>query len=287
LPDMNFFLHLVISISVVLMNGLPYGLILGRGKILHFGIMGTSLVSTYGIFLVLMNGGGYFLGFIAGLGIAILLALVFSWLAFRLDSDSFGILTIALHLALLAVVLNWIDLTGGAMGIAHIPRAPGLGDPRYFALVTSTVALIWGFFLWKIDRGPLGRRLTALAENPSHARSLGISREKVYTTVFVLSAVGSVLANLFYPQYIGLVHPSDLTFYFMIMYIMFIVAGMGGGIPGVALSCILLTILKEAIRFLPFPSGALGPLRLIVFGMILLVAVYLRREKLFPVPRTV
>jgi ABC-type branched-subunit amino acid transport system permease subunit len=56
---------------------------------------------------------------------------------------------------------------------------------------------------------------------------------------------------------------------------------------GVLSSTILLVLLKEGLRFVPLPIAVLGPLRLILFGIILLTAVYVRRDTLFPVQRTV
>ena len=68
---------------------------------------------------------------------------------------------------------------------------------------------------------------------------------------------------------------------------MAVVAGKPGSVLGVTFSTVLLVLLKEGLRFLPLPTAVLGPVRLLLFGIILLVAVYVRRDTLFPQQRTV
>ena len=129
--------------------------------------------------------------------------------------------------------------------------------------------------------------MTALAEHDWHARALGISRARTHTTAFLIAGLAAASANVFYPQYLHLLHPSDYTFPFLIFFVMAVVAGKPGSVFGVTLSTILLTLLKEAIRFLPLPISMIGPMRLLLFGLILFAAVWWRRDALFPGQRTV
>ncbi|PIR52818.1 hypothetical protein COU76_04710 [Candidatus Peregrinibacteria bacterium CG10_big_fil_rev_8_21_14_0_10_49_10] len=68
---------------------------------------------------------------------------------------------------------------------------------------------------------------------------------------------------------------------------MVIVAGKPGSVPGVTLASILLISLKEALRFVPLSPAVLGPVRLILFGLILFGAVWWRRDTLFPQEREI
>lgn len=266
---------------------LGYNLVFGRGKILHFGSLAVSLVAAYAIFLVQRETGNYLAGIVAGTVAVLLLSIFFAWLALRLDSDALGILTIACHLAAIAVILNWVTLTRGALGIAQIPRMSGLQSMQSFAFVTVLIAVLWALLMWRIDRSSLGRSLTALAENRFHAESLGISRRWVYLQAFLIAGIGSLFSNMFFPQYIGLLHPNDYGFPALVFLVMCIVAGKPGSVPGVVLSVVLLTLLKEGLRFVPLSPGLVGPLRLVFFGIILIGAVYIRRKEIFPQPRTV
>lgn len=284
---MSFLLHLIAVTAMNIPSILGFNLVFGKGKIFHFGPIGVSLVSAYAIFLTLGFTGSYPLAIGAGLMGALLAGLLMSWLALRLDPDGLAIMTIAVHLAALAVVLNWSSLTRGALGIPRIPRIAAIDSLPAFAGTATTVAVLWIAFLWMLDHSPFGRQLAALAEHAWYAASLGINRTRIHTAAFLLSAIGAVLTNLLYPQYLHLLHPNDYTFPFLIFFVMVIVTGGPGSVLGVVLSTILLTSLKETLRFLPLPLGVLGPLRLLLFGMILLIAVWLRRDALFPKQRTI
>lgn len=284
---MNYTLHIIIMACVTAPVVLGLNLVLGRGKILHFGPVGVSVFTAYATFLTLQASHSYPLACVVGLAAALLISAFFAWLALRLDGDAFGILSIAMHLSIIAVVLNWTALTRGTLGLPRIPRMPGLETLPMFALVTTIVAGLYACAMVRIDRGTLGRSLAALAENRFHAESLGINRISVTFKAFLIAGVGAFLSNLFFPQYIGLLHPNDYLFQVLIFDVMCVVAGGPGSVVGVTVATFLLTILQECMRFLPLPLSVTGPLRLLLFGVILLTAVTIRRETVFPRPRSI
>ncbi len=284
---MNYALHILTMIGLTLPNLLGYNLIFGRGKILHFGPIGVSLTSAYAIFLTQRATGSVLFALFAGLLAALLISAFFAWLALRLESDALGILTIAMHLALLAVVLNWSSLTRGALGLSGIQRMPGLQSLPIFAAFSVAIGVAWILLMHAVHRSSLGRRLSALAENRAHAEALGISRMNVIFSVFLLGGIGAFLTSVLYPQYVSLLHPNDYQFNGLILFVMCIVAGGPGSVRGVTLATILILCLQEAIRFLPLPHQLIGPVRLIVFGLILITAVFVRRREIFPMQRSI
>lgn len=284
---MTFFWHLMIMIGTWLPGSLAYTMIFGKGKILHFGPVGVSLAAAYATFLTLSATENYFLAILAGLSFSVLISALFAWLSLRLEPDGFGIISIAAHLAILAVILNWTSVTRGALGIPRVPRAPFPISIEYFAITIIILSVLWILAMWRIDRSSFGRQLEALAEHPWHAAALGVSRPRVHFVAFLIGAVGAVLTSVPYVQYVALLHPNDFQFVGLIFYVMFVVAGKPGSIMGVTASTILLVLLREGIRFVPLPPDLLGPVRLILFGTILFAAVWWRRDVLFPKPRSV
>ncbi|MBI2635779.1 branched-chain amino acid ABC transporter permease [Candidatus Peregrinibacteria bacterium] len=284
---MPFFFHLITVIAIALPAQLGYTFVFGRGKILHFGPIGVSTVAAYGTFLTLNATGSFLLGLCAGVLMALAFSLLFAWLSFRLDSDGLGIMSIAVYLALFAVVLNWTSLTRGALGLPRIPRVPFADSAMSFALLTTGACVLWTlFFLW-LDRTKLARQVSALAEGEWHAKALGISRAGAHIAAFVILGLTLASDNFFYAQYYHLLHPSDYYFPAFVSLLMITVAGKPGSTPGAIIATILLSLLKEGLRFLPFPSAVLGPLRLMLFGIILLAAVWIQRDTLFPKKRTI
>ncbi|MSR87031.1 branched-chain amino acid ABC transporter permease [Candidatus Peribacteria bacterium] len=284
---MNFILHIICVIAMTLPNILGFNLIFGKGKIFHFGPIGVSLIAAYASFLTLNATGSYLVAIAIGSTFALLASALFAWLSFRLDPDGLGILSIAAHLAIINVVLNWSSFTGGAMGIPKIPRMPYLDSLPTFTITVSTIAICWIIFLFVLEHSAFGRQLQALAEHEWYAKALGINRIRIHMIAFFIGGIGALLTNIFYHQYIHLVYLSDFGYPVFIYFVMIVVAGRPGSVLGVTLSTILIVTLKEAVRFIPLPSHILGPVRLLIFGVILLAAVWVQRDSLFPKKRTI
>lgn len=284
---MEFFWHLLFTVSNWIPLTLGYGFLLGKGKILHWGPVGVALVAAYSVFLTLEWTGSYAAALAVSLAVVAAVSLFSAWLALRLPGDSFGVLSIAVHLAALTVVLNWQSLTHGALGIARIPRMPLLESSSAFALAVAGVAAVSILlFLW-VDKSPLGRALGALGEQPWHAGALGVRRSWVVCMAFLLLGLALWANNVFYPQYVRLLYPTDYQFSSFTFLLMVVVAGRPGSVWGVTLATTLLLLLREGVRFLPIEASLKGPLQLIVFGLILYAAVWVRRDSLFPKPRSV
>ncbi|MDO8648573.1 MAG: branched-chain amino acid ABC transporter permease [Candidatus Peregrinibacteria bacterium] len=284
---MDFFLHLVVTIGLWIPISMGYTLLFGKGQVMHFGPIGVSVACGYAIFVTLGATGSYIAGIAMGILVGTAVSLIFAWLALRLENDGLGVMSIAVHLAAMVIVLNWTDVTRGALGIPRIPRMPFLETLPMFALAVTLASLFWiALFVWA-DRSALGRQMQALSESESFAKAMGVSRAKVHTIAFVLLGLAIVSDNVFFAQYIHLLHPNDYHFPTFIFLLAIVVAGKPGSMVGAVLSSILLVLLREGLRFIDLPISVLGPMRLLLFGVILLTAVYVRRDTLFPQKRTV
>jgi len=284
---MDFLFHLLSVTGMTLFHHLGYNVLFGKGKVFHFGPLAVSLVAAYTTFLTLGTVGTYWIAIPVGVLATVVVSLVFTWLSLRLQPDSLGVLTLAMHLAALAVVLNWTSVTRGALGLPQIPRMSLLMTPFSFMCAVLATVIVWGTSLWLLDRSAFGRKLSALAEHDWHAASMGVNRARVHAAAFIIAGIGAFLSNLFFMQYLSLVHPNDFGFPAFIFIIMAVVAGKPGSTLGVIVSTVLLVALRESIRFVPLSASVLGPVRLILFGVILFIAIWWRRDSLFPQQRRV
>lgn len=284
---MDFLWHVLALIGMTLPNVLGFNMVFGKGKIFHFGPIGVSAFTAYVVFLVLNTTGSFTAAVLSGFFAAASVSAFFAWLSLRLEPDGFGVMSIAVHLAVLALILNWNSLTRGALGIPRVPRFPFLDSVSDFALFSLGLAALWILFLWIVDRSFFGRQLSALAEHEWHAKSLGIDRTRVHLIAFLIGGLGALLTSVMFPQLLLLLHPSDYQFPALIFLVMVVVAGKPGSVFGVVLATVLLVFLKEALRFVPLAPSVLGPVRLILFGLILFVGVWVRRDVLFPPQRQV
>jgi branched-chain amino acid transport system permease protein len=285
---MYFLIHFVALVCILLPTIVGYNLVFGRGKVFHFGQIGLQLLAAYPMWILIARFDAHpILGFLSGIIGAFLAALFLAWLSFRLEPDGLGVMSIAVHLAVLNVVLNWQSVTRGALGIPMIPRLFFTYSNEVFTLVALAIALSWTVFVWWLDRSSFGRALSALAEHNWHAESLGVERKRIHTIAFMVASGGALLTSLMLPSYLYLLSPSDFMFPSMIFIVMCIVAGGPGNVWGGVLATFTLIALREGLRLLPMAPAVLGPVRLLLFGLILFGAVWWRRDVLFPKQRKI
>ncbi len=284
----NFILHVVTLIAMSVPTVIAYNLVFGKGKILHFGQLAFSIVGGYTLWILVVR---YHFPFVGAFCLAIIVvsitSLLFAWLSLRLDEDAFGVMSIAVHLMFLAVILNWQSVTRGALGVPGIPRPITGNSPIGFAVLSIIIAALCVICISKLSSGSFGRAVSALSEHKWHAQSLGIERSRIHIVLFFVAGIGALLANFLFHSYLHLITPMDFQFPIMIYYVMVVVAGGPGSLMGSVVSVSLMVVLRESLRFLRIPISLTGPLELILFGVILFIAVYIRRDTLFPKQRSI
>lgn len=284
----QFALHILAHVLLFLPAVLGFNLVFGKGKILHFGQEAMAIVAGYSFWVLLVRFNVPLpLSALFALCAVTAMALFLAWLSLRLDADGLGVMSIALHLAVLAIVLNWQSVTRGALGIPQIPRPDFMGDLPSFAIVSGIIAALWTLGILLLDRSAFGRALEALAEHPWHAGALGISRWRIHSTAFIVAGLGALVGNILFPMYLRLLNPVDFGFSAMIFYVTVVVAGGPGRVWRVVAAAFLLIFLRDGIRFIRLPADVIGPTQLILFGLILFGAAALRRKEIFPPQREV
>ena len=174
------------------------------------------------------------------------------------------------------VLLNWISLTQGPLGIYAIKPPPAIALPGLpvisFGNTANMFYLVAGFaflcylLLDALVRSPIGETLTAIREDEVSAASLGINCMFWKVFAFGIGSAVAGAAGAFYASFVGTLVPDAfiITESFTIL-AMVIVGGMGTLI-GPVMGAILLTVLPELLR-------GFGDLRLVLYGLALTLVV--------------
>ena len=169
-------------------------LLLGFTGLLSFGHAAFWGASAYATGLVAIHTGLPFpLAVIAGVVVAMLLAVPTGYLAVRRAGIYFAMVTLAFAQMLYFVANQWRGVTGGENGLQGIPKTFfGIElvetDSFYFYYAAIPIILLGVFIAWRIVNSPFGRVLLAIRDNPARARALGYDVERYKIMVFVLSA---------------------------------------------------------------------------------------------------
>jgi branched-chain amino acid transport system permease protein len=266
---------IVCAINVMLAIGLDF--ILGYAGQLNLGHSAFYGIGAYVSTLLIMQlGVPFWFAFVLGMALAGAAGMALSLFAVRLRGHYLAIASLGFAVIVHQVLLNWISLTQGPLGIYAIRPPPAIAIPGLpaisFANTANMFYLVAGFALLfyllldQLVRSPIGETLTAIREDEVSASSLGINCTAWKVFAFGVGSAIAGAAGAFYASFVGTLVPDAfiITESFTIL-AMVIVGGMGTLI-GPVWGAILLTILPELLR-------GFGDFRLVLFGLALTLVV--------------
>jgi branched-chain amino acid transport system permease protein len=266
---------IVCALNVLLAIGLDF--VLGYAGQLNLGQSAFYGIGAYAsTLLVTAFSLPFWAAFVCGTLLAGAAGALLSLFAVRLRGHYLAIASLGFAVITYQVLLNWISVTQGPLGIYGVPAPPPIAVPGLPRIVFSDLAnlfyLVAGFtlvvyiLLDQLVRSPIGETLTAIREDEVAAASLGIDAPKWKAFAFAVSSAVAGVAGCFYAPFVGTLVPDafSITESFTIL-AMVIVGGMGTLI-GPVCGAILLTLLPELLR-------SVGDFRLIVYGAAVTAAV--------------
>lgn len=248
------------ALGLQLINGYTGQISLGHAAFFGIGAY-TSAILT-------MNFGFPFL--LAILGSIIVAGLVAALLTpiLRLSGFFLAMGTLALGQIIYLFMINWVNITRGPYGIYGIPT-PEIGPfnffefDSYFYLLTVTI-IIQLLIFSRLTSFKMGRSLLATRENERAAAACGIDTFKYKAIAFIVGCGSAGLAGAFYAHYQSYISPDSFTVLISINYLIMVVIGGLGSIPGAIIGAYAVVLLPEFLRFI-------ADYRMIVFGGLLVV----------------
>jgi branched-chain amino acid transport system permease protein len=175
---------IVCALNVMLAIGLDF--ILGYAGQLNLGHSAFYGIGAYVSTLVITKLGlPFWVAFLCGIVLAGAAGMALSMFAVRLRGHYLAIASLGFAVIVHQVLVNWISLTQGPLGIYGIKPPPEIALPglpvisfgnlaNMFYLVAG-FALLFYVLLDQLVRSPIGETLTAIREDEVSASSLGIN----------------------------------------------------------------------------------------------------------------
>jgi branched-chain amino acid transport system permease protein len=199
----------------------------------------------------------------------------------RLRGIFLALVTIGFQQITFLVIMNWIGLTRGPMGIPGIPPASILGwEPSgnrgYYYLILA-IDLIVLFLIARTINSRVGRTFVAIREDELAAQSISINTFHAKVLSFVIATFFAGIAGAFFAHHARFISADSfrLEETFLIL-TMLIVGGMGSFL-GPVIGAVFLVILPEIFRFLLEYRG-------VVYGLIMIATILFRPEGIAGVP---
>lgn len=218
-------------------------------------------------------GGGFWIGLLAAIVITALVGALVGALALRTTGLGFLIITIALGSLVEMVISNWDSLTGGTEGFyildEHSP-IPGLDigsdlNMYYVALGFLFVVLA---SIWWLSRSRFGRRLNAIRDDETLARSVGITTYLQKLLAFTFSAAIIGIAGQLYAMHLKVITPELFAPLAFIPVFLMVVLGGYRTLAGPALGAWFVLFLPNWLEPIGFDDPTKEQL---LFGVLLVV----------------
>lgn len=275
------FMYAVIAQGMNLMSG--YMGYLPFGNAMFFGI--GAYVTAIG-----MSKG---LSFLLVVPLAAITAILFSIIlgipVLRLRGHYFAIATIGMSGAILSVVQNATEVTGGAMGttLPIIDKAPGVVY-NYFYLAMLALMVITSLCLHFIIKSKLGFGIRSIKANEDAANSMGINTTYHKVIAWAVSALFTSIAGALYAYWMSFIGPDEV-FDVMIAVntIVIMLIGGAGSILGPIIGAFIVELFAEVAwsAFLEYHLAVLGIIIIIIVifvpkGMVGSLSDFTKKRKL-------
>jgi branched-chain amino acid transport system permease protein len=249
---------LIYSLFVNAMLGLSIYITLACGQ-LSMGNAAFMGIGAYTSALITMKLGAPFgVSLLAGGLLPAFVALTIGIPVLRLSGVYLAMATLGFGEVVRVVFMN-LTITGGPMGLNGIPPKTG------FLHLAFALGLVIAMLV-KLKNSRFGRAMEAINEDEVAAGVMGIHTTSIKVWAFTTGAFIAGCAGGLNAHYTFFVSPREYGFEPAVDILAFAVVGGTRTLWGPIVGSIVLTILPELFRFL-------GPYRLAVNGLILLIAV--------------
>lgn len=256
LLDGNTYHQLILGetlVNVIIVLGLNF--ITGLTGQMNLGTAGIMAMGAYTSVLLRMKlGVPSLVTLLAAIACGLIIGLALGYPSLRLKGVYLSLTTIGFSEVIRLLIANLVDLTNGTNGIKDIPAL------NLFGLkLTSTKMVIWFYLIavilltftaWRIVHSRWGRVFKAVRDNVEAVEASGVNIASVKIQAFTMAAVYGCIGGFLYAFLVGYINPSQFTQDLSANYLLMMMFGGIGSVPGCIIGATAITVLPEALRFL-------------------------------------
>lgn len=280
-----YILHILIIAAIFSILAVSLNLAVGYTGLLNIGHIAFFGIGAYTSAILVKSGTPFLLAILAS-GI---LAAIFGWLLTvltnKLKGDYMALATLGFAFVVYSFLLNWHSVTRGPLGIAGIPRPSIFGwviknNFSYLIFVLLFLVLITTF-LYKLTKSRYGKLLEAVRDDAIGLAALGKNIFQLKYQSMMISAFLAGVAGSLYAHYISFIDPSTFFLTEIIAILTIIIIGGLASLKGSIIATLIVVAMPELLRFVNLPSQFVGPSRLIMWGLIVILILLYKPRGLF------
>lgn len=290
---MNYALHLVIYFGVYAIVSMSLNIITGYCGLITLSRAAFFAIGAYASALATLKMGWTFA---PATGFAVLAAVIASLLislpSKRLKGDFFVLLSLAVQVVVYSAIYNWskagedfgtiTNLTNGPFGISGIPKPEIMGrqltSVHSIAALTIGLTVICAVLVWALTNSPWGRLLKCMRDDELALRGLGKNTHLLTVQAFAVSAGITAIGGALYASYVGYIDPSSASLNESILMLSMVMVGGLGNLTGPLVGAALLLAIPEGLRLIDVPDVVAANIRLLAYGLLLILAMHFRPQ---------
>jgi branched-chain amino acid transport system permease protein len=291
---MNYFLHVLIYFCIYAIAALSLNLVIGYCGLLTLAHASYFAVGAYTYAILSLYGWGFLPALAAAMATATVLSLIVSLPAWRFRGDNFVLMSLAAQTFIFSLLYNWyhpqanpgtlLNLTNGPFGLAGIPRPviigirmDTIGSMSVLAIVLATICAL---VIWRLQSSPWGRLLQCMRDDELALRGLGKNVRRAKLEAFAVSCGFVAVAGVLYASYVSYIDASSATLDESILMVCMLLVGGVANFRGPLVGAAVLVALPEVLRLVHFPDAAAANVRLLAYGLLLVLMVHFRPQGL-------
>lgn len=230
-----FLVYALMALSMAILVGLTGQVSLGHAGFLAVGAYAQAAMA--------QQGWSFALSVPAVMLLTAAVGLIIGVPALRLHGPYLAIATLGFGLAIQQVLNNWSAVGASTGMLVERPVLFGIdfyGDRAYYYLAL-VLAGTCAWMAFNLQRSHIGRAFRAVRDADLAAQMSGIGLARFKTLAFVLSAAVAGLAGALYGPLIGYITPESFNLLLSIKFLLMIVVGGLGFLPGALLGAAFIT----------------------------------------------
>jgi branched-chain amino acid transport system permease protein len=275
-------LHLLVVVAIYGILSISLNFMTGTTGLFNLGLAAFYGIGAYSSALLAKAGVPFWLCLLGGVVISALIGFLIGFPTLRLVGDYLAVVTMGLGEIARAVFKNWVDLTGGFMGLRKIPKANFFSfelQTRLEYLIFAVIVLIIVYFIMQsLLNSPFGRTLRAIREDEMAAQAIGKNTFWFKMWAMAIGSGTAGLAGALFAHYINVISPADFVMWLTFFIFLIIMLGGLGNNLGAIIATAIFVLGREGLRFVGLPPSISAPLQQLIFGLLLIFAtIYLPR----------
>ena len=278
----SYVLEVIWSAMFYMLLSLGLNVIVGYCGMCDLGYAAKFAIGAYTTGILIQTfGWSFWLTLPVSIAVSALAAVIVGAPTLKLRSDYLAIVTLGFA-EIVRITARNLEMTGKASGLTSISRPNFFGihltKINHWYYVFLILVVLFVFISQRLRNSRFGRALTYIREDEDAAQAMGVNTTKYKLYAYIIGAVLGGVTGSFFAVKMTSISPTSFDFTQSANILLAVILGGMGKIPGVIAGAAFFAIFPELFRDIPI----VGDMRMLFFGLLLIVVMITRPQGLWP-----